>query len=199
MAPKKVKAGAAAATEPEVAPPPAEEQNYTIIPGNDWEPPKMMIRPSDQLQLTDKELGEEVTQLWKAENPNAAHNITYFSHKEKSFKHVATVEQSEFHLMQVRHAPNPGAPLLCNARVPVRSRQGRTAARHTLSGARVALVCGWPGGGCAPDGPHCGRRCERARVNPTYALSQQRRRPYRRHSSLACASPPLLNSSRALP
>jgi len=89
------------ATEPEPPSPAHDGPYHTIIPGNDWEPPKMMIRPMDQVQLTEKELGEEFTRLWKAENPNAAHNIAYFSHKEKTFKHIATVEQSEFHLMQV--------------------------------------------------------------------------------------------------
>jgi dynein intermediate chain 1 len=100
MPPKKVKAPGAA-PEPQAAAPTHDEPRHTIIPGNDWEPPKMMIRPTDQISLTEKELGEELTRLWKAENPNAAHNIAHFSHKEKIFKHVATVEQSEFHLMQV--------------------------------------------------------------------------------------------------
>jgi len=103
MPPKKVKAPVSV-PEPEVASPSPDERRHTIIPGNNWEPAKMMIRPTDQINLSEKELGEELTRLWKAENPNAAHNIAHFSHKEKIFKHIATVEQSEFHLKQVRVA-----------------------------------------------------------------------------------------------
>ena len=49
-----------------------EESNERIIPGaNDWEPAKIMIKPREQLQLTDKELQEEFTKILRADNPEA--------------------------------------------------------------------------------------------------------------------------------
>jgi hypothetical protein len=113
----------------------------------------MMIRPMDQISLTDKELGEELTRLWKAENPNAPHNIAHFSHKDKSFKHVATVEQSEFHLMQVRvrscgHRPRVAVGL---------GIQVGGWARCTLGWFRCPV--GWP---IVPAGVLVSRRSERS-------------------------------------
>mmetsp|Transcript_7285 Transcript_7285/g.21438 ORF Transcript_7285/g.21438 Transcript_7285/m.21438 type:complete len:321 (+) Transcript_7285:47-1009(+) len=88
----------AAAPEP---PPPQEDPGYTLIPGTDWEPPKMLIRPADQLPgLSEKELAEEVTRVWKADNPEAAHNLARFSNAERVFKYDPTVEQAVLHFAQ---------------------------------------------------------------------------------------------------
>ena len=66
--PKKPAPAAAAAP-----PPPQEDPGYTLIPGTDWEPPKMLIRPADQLPgLSEKELAEEVGHLTSASATPAA-------------------------------------------------------------------------------------------------------------------------------
>ena len=102
MPPKKKKApepepepAAQAPTEPQ------EESNERYVPGaNEWEPAKIMIRPREQLQLSDKDLNEELTKILKADNPEAPKSIVRFSHKEKMFKADATVEQTEVHYSQ---------------------------------------------------------------------------------------------------
>ena len=87
-------------------PPPAPEidpdaQLERIIPGaNDWEPPRIMIKPREQLQLTDKELQEEFTKILRADNPEAPKTIIRFSHKEKCFKLDPSVDQLELHFQQ---------------------------------------------------------------------------------------------------
>jgi hypothetical protein len=42
-----------------------------------------MLRPDDQLRLTDAELNEEHTRILTARNPQAAENIIRFSYKVK--------------------------------------------------------------------------------------------------------------------
>ena len=103
MAPKKSK-------KQEADPPPAvaapveasgEESNERYIPGaSDWEPAKIMVRPREQLQLTEKELQEEFTKILRADNPEAPKTIIRFSHKEKVFKLDASVDQLELHYQQ---------------------------------------------------------------------------------------------------
>ena len=95
------------APEPEAAPavapvePTGDEPNERIIPGaNDWEPAKIMIKPREQVSLTDKELQEEFTKILRADNPEAPKTIIRFSHKEKCFKLDPAVDQLELHFQQ---------------------------------------------------------------------------------------------------
>ena len=105
MAPKKSKKAAepeapSEAPRPQVVETESGEQQ-TIIPGaNDWEPPKIFIKPRDQVQLTDKELGEELTRIWRADDPNVPDNIARYSHKERCYKHEATVDQMAMHYVR---------------------------------------------------------------------------------------------------
>lgn len=94
----------------EAAPPspPAEtdpdHQYERIIPGsNEWDPPRIIIKPREQVSLTDKELHEEFTMVLRADNPEAPHNIVRFSHKEKCFKLEPNVDQLEIHYAQEGH------------------------------------------------------------------------------------------------
>ena len=95
--------------EAPTAPPPppeadGEEVRERIIPGaNDWDAPKIMIKPREQLQLSDKELQEEFTMVLRADNPEAPANIARFSHKEKCFKLDPSVDQVEVHFAQEGH------------------------------------------------------------------------------------------------
>ena len=95
---------------PPPAPPPApapvnpDAPLERIVPGtNEWEPPTILIKPREQLQLTDKELAEEFTMVLRADNPEAPSNIVRFSHKERCFKFDATVDQLEIHFAQDGH------------------------------------------------------------------------------------------------
>jgi dynein intermediate chain 1 len=56
-----------------------------------------MLKPDDQLNLTDVELKEEITRILKANNPNAPQNIVRFSHKDKQYKLTPHVEQLAIH------------------------------------------------------------------------------------------------------
>lgn len=63
---------------------------------NQWEA-KALLKPEDQLSLTEIELKEEITRILKANNPNAPQNIVRFSHKEHTYKLIPHVEQLAIH------------------------------------------------------------------------------------------------------
>ena len=50
--------------------------------------------PHPQLQLTEKDLGNEITKVLQAQNPDAPHNIIQFSHKERVYKATAQVRRT---------------------------------------------------------------------------------------------------------
>ena len=58
----------------------------------------MLLKPDDQLQLTEKELKEEITRILTADNPHAPHNIIRFNFKENTFKHLTHIDQFAMHL-----------------------------------------------------------------------------------------------------
>jgi len=89
----------AAAEEHPMEAPPDEMEGNLIVPGSEWEPPKMIIRPPDQVQgLTEKDLSEEHTRVLKADNPQAPDNLARFNHKEKTYKFDPTVDQTAISL-----------------------------------------------------------------------------------------------------
>lgn len=61
-----------------------------------WEA-KALLKPEDQLNLTEAELKEEITRILKANNPNAPQNIVRFSHKDHTYKLIPHVEQLAIH------------------------------------------------------------------------------------------------------
>ncbi len=61
-----------------------------------WEA-KALLKPEDQLTLTEAELKEEITRILKANNPNAPQNIVRFSHKDHTYKLIPHVEQLAIH------------------------------------------------------------------------------------------------------
>lgn len=61
-----------------------------------WEA-KALLKPEDQLVLSDAELKEEITRILKANNPNAPQNIVRYSHKELAYKLTPHVEQLAIH------------------------------------------------------------------------------------------------------
>jgi len=77
------------------------EPQQVIVPGaNDWEPAKIYIKPTEQIQLSEKELKEEVTKVLRAENRAAPDNIARFSNKERAFKIEAYVDHAVTHFQQ---------------------------------------------------------------------------------------------------
>jgi hypothetical protein len=49
------------------------------------------------LELTEVELKEEFTRILTANNPHAPNNIVRFSHKDKTFKPLSSVDQLAIH------------------------------------------------------------------------------------------------------
>ncbi|XP_077458991.1 dynein, axonemal, intermediate chain 1, paralog 2 isoform X1 [Stigmatopora argus] len=58
-----------------------------------------VVKPADQLDLTDAELKEEVTRILTAKNPHAAQNIVRYSFKEGAFKLTSVVDQLAVHFV----------------------------------------------------------------------------------------------------
>lgn len=52
-----------------------------------------MVRPANQLQLSEGELREEVAKMLTANNPAAPQNLARFNMKERSYKFEPMVEQ----------------------------------------------------------------------------------------------------------
>lgn len=52
-----------------------------------------VVKPSNQLQLTEAELAEEVTNSLTASNPSAPKNIARFNFKERCYKFEPMVDQ----------------------------------------------------------------------------------------------------------
>jgi dynein intermediate chain 1, axonemal len=50
------------------------------------EPIKRVVRPDDQLTLSEKEMEEEITRVLTANDPNVADNTSRYNYKEKSYK-----------------------------------------------------------------------------------------------------------------
>ncbi|XP_072429271.1 dynein, axonemal, intermediate chain 1, paralog 2 isoform X3 [Chiloscyllium punctatum] len=65
--------------------------------GDDWNLGKSLIKPPDQLDLTEQELKEEITRVLTADNPHAPENIVRFSFKERAYKQVPVISQMAIH------------------------------------------------------------------------------------------------------
>ncbi|XP_047139606.1 dynein intermediate chain 2, ciliary isoform X1 [Hydra vulgaris] len=75
-----------------------DEDDLTHIDELDeWLQPKQLMKPENQLVLTEAELKEEFTRILTANNPHAPDNIIRFNFKEKQYKPIANVEQIVFH------------------------------------------------------------------------------------------------------
>ncbi|XP_006814057.1 dynein intermediate chain 2, ciliary-like [Saccoglossus kowalevskii] len=64
---------------------------------DDWMQPKTLVKPDDQLELSEQELKEEFTRILTANNPHAPQNIVRFSFKERSYKQTSSVDQLAIH------------------------------------------------------------------------------------------------------
>ncbi|XP_029006101.1 dynein, axonemal, intermediate chain 1, paralog 2 isoform X2 [Betta splendens] len=66
---------------------------------DEWSHGKALIKPTDQLELTDAELKEEITRILTANNPHAPQNIVRYSFKERSYKLTSAVDQLAVHFV----------------------------------------------------------------------------------------------------
>ncbi|KAM7401799.1 hypothetical protein PAMP_017078 [Pampus punctatissimus] len=66
---------------------------------DEWSHGKALIKPADQLELTEAELKEEITRILTANNPHAPENIVRYSFKERSYKLTSVVDQMAVHFV----------------------------------------------------------------------------------------------------
>ncbi|XP_008118797.1 dynein axonemal intermediate chain 1 isoform X2 [Anolis carolinensis] len=64
---------------------------------DEWTQTRTLLKPPDQLDLTDAELKEEITRILTANNPHAPQNIVRYSFKERAYKQTTVVEQVAVH------------------------------------------------------------------------------------------------------
>uniref|UniRef100_I3KTP7 Dynein axonemal intermediate chain 1 n=1 Tax=Oreochromis niloticus TaxID=8128 RepID=I3KTP7_ORENI len=65
----------------------------------EWSQGKALVRPPDQMELTEAELKEENTRILTANNPHAPQNIVRYSFKERSYKPINIVDQMAVHFV----------------------------------------------------------------------------------------------------
>ncbi|KAL2099566.1 hypothetical protein ACEWY4_003960 [Coilia grayii] len=66
---------------------------------DEWMQGKTLLKPPDQLDLTEAELKEEFTRILTANNPHAPQNIVRYSFKERSYKAISSVDQLAVHFV----------------------------------------------------------------------------------------------------
>ncbi|XP_033483161.2 dynein, axonemal, intermediate chain 1, paralog 2 [Epinephelus lanceolatus] len=77
-----------------------EEEGVDTADGwEEWSHGKALIKPPDQLELTEAELKEEITRILTANNPHAPQNIVRYSFKERSYKPTSVVDQMAVHFV----------------------------------------------------------------------------------------------------
>ncbi|KAK0136358.1 Dynein intermediate chain 1, axonemal [Merluccius polli] len=77
-----------------------EEDGPDQVDGwDEWAQGKALLKPPDQLELTEEELKEEFTKILTANNPHAPQNIVRYSFKERAYKPISGVDQMAVHLV----------------------------------------------------------------------------------------------------
>ncbi|RXN26935.1 dynein intermediate chain axonemal [Labeo rohita] len=74
-----------------------EEEGLDTAEGEEWMQGKTLVKPPDQLELTEAELNEEITRVLTANNPNAPQNVVRYSFKEGCYKPIVFVDQMAIH------------------------------------------------------------------------------------------------------
>ncbi|EDV26891.1 uncharacterized protein TRIADDRAFT_22484, partial [Trichoplax adhaerens] len=64
---------------------------------DEWMQSKTVIKPEDQLDLSEVELKEEFTRILTANNPHAPSNIVRYNYKDRSYKQISSVDQLAIH------------------------------------------------------------------------------------------------------
>ncbi|KAM3621255.1 uncharacterized protein V6R79_008519 [Siganus canaliculatus] len=78
-----------------------KDEKEIVDTGEGWDEAhgRGLIKPPDQLKLTEAELKEELTRVLTANNPHAPQNIVRFSFKERSYKPTVAVDQLAVHFV----------------------------------------------------------------------------------------------------
>ncbi|XP_078103522.1 dynein, axonemal, intermediate chain 1, paralog 2 [Sander vitreus] len=78
-----------------------KDEDEGVDTGDGWDEwsGKALIKPPDQLELTEAELKEETTRILTANNPHAPQNIVRYSFKERSYKPISVVDQMAVHFV----------------------------------------------------------------------------------------------------
>uniref|UniRef100_A0A8D0CU60 Dynein axonemal intermediate chain 1 n=1 Tax=Sander lucioperca TaxID=283035 RepID=A0A8D0CU60_SANLU len=78
-----------------------QDEEEGVDTGDGWDEwsGKALIKPPDQLELTEAELKEETTRILTANNPHAPQNIVRYSFKERSYKPTSVVDQMAVHFV----------------------------------------------------------------------------------------------------
>ena len=71
----------------------------------DWSGPRELIKPEDQIELSEKELKEEFTRVLTADNPHAPANIVRYNFRDKHFKQVSGCGVRGFNVPTLSVAP----------------------------------------------------------------------------------------------
>jgi dynein intermediate chain 1 len=66
---------------------------------DEWMTAPQLVKPENQLELTEQELKEEFTRILTANNPHAPTNIVRFNHKDQMFKPIASIDQLAIHFV----------------------------------------------------------------------------------------------------
>ncbi|XP_068109164.1 dynein axonemal intermediate chain 1 isoform X2 [Hyperolius riggenbachi] len=75
-----------------------DEDDSTEADGADeWTQARTLVKPPDQLELTEAELKEEFTRILTANNPHAPQNIVRYSFKERAYRPISIVDQLAVH------------------------------------------------------------------------------------------------------
>ncbi|XP_042660759.1 dynein axonemal intermediate chain 1 isoform X3 [Tyto alba] len=64
---------------------------------DEWAAAKTLVKPPDQLELTEAELKEEFTRILTANNPHAPQNIVRYSFKKRAYRPISYVDQMAIH------------------------------------------------------------------------------------------------------
>ncbi|KAA0189151.1 Dynein intermediate chain [Fasciolopsis buskii] len=81
----------------------AEQDEEFVVKDEDEFGMKSVLKPDDQLQLTEQELKEEITRVLTATNPHAPQNIVRFNFKECQYKPIPQVDQTAVHFWLEGH------------------------------------------------------------------------------------------------
>ncbi|THD22901.1 Dynein intermediate chain 1 axonemal [Fasciola hepatica] len=80
-----------------------DQEEEIILKEEDEYGMKSVLKPDDQLQLTEQELKEEITRVLTATNPHAPQNIVRFNFKECQYKQIPQVDQTAVHFWLEGH------------------------------------------------------------------------------------------------
>lgn len=113
---------------------------------NPLQPVREVVRPANQLTLTEAELEEDIGRVLTAGNPAAPTNLVRYSFRDRGYRPEAIIDQ------QVQHMLLPGCLMHCDSDEAARQRQRRDSAalaarsrRLTAHSRRVTQAAGHEG------------------------------------------------------